>query len=164
MKSLIEMDQATDPAIGRSDVVAEAIAASKKAEETRAAAIKELLARREQIDRDLKTLGYAPTQLPNINGASRTTREIVAPPPGTRYRFRNLSLAQIGRILLSEQTQLHGKEIERLAKAGGFPRGGSGKNFQNYLPMALKRAGGVENIGGNTWKLNAEVPPKLPKH
>jgi hypothetical protein len=41
--------------------------------------------------------------------------------------------------------------IEELARAGGF-KGGT-NNFQNYLPVALKRDGGFENIGGNTWRL-----------
>jgi hypothetical protein len=52
---------------------------------------------------------------------------------------------------------LHGKEIEKLAKAGGYEHGGA--HWQGYLAIALKRAGGIENIGLNRWKLNDQIAP-----
>jgi hypothetical protein len=145
---------ATDLLSDRNDVVAAAIEAKRHADEMRGEAIKQLLAQREQIDRDLKTLGYA------ANGhmpARLLAPEVPTNAPANR-RFRDFTLATIGRMLLTEHGTLHGKEIERRAKAGGFT--GGTKHFQNYMPVAFKRAGGFENIGGNTWKLNEEVPPQ----
>ena len=133
------------------DVVAEAIAASKRADELRDAAITQLLAQREQIDRDLHTLGFRP--LPNGNGA-KSEMLPVAPTVTREFRgsaFRKLTLAEVAKVLLKENGKLHGKEIERLAKAGGFKKGTN--NFQNYMPVAFKRDGSFENIGGNTWRL-----------
>lgn len=161
------MDTNSDRIDNRTDVVADAIAAAKKADEMRGAAIKELLAQQEQIARDLKTLGYVNgsghTPLGGNAAASRgrgPDREIAA--NGAR-RFRNVTLAQAAKVLLAEAagTPLHGAEIERLAKLGGFT--GGTKNFQNYLPVALKRAGGIENIGGNRWRLNEDIPPQRPE-
>jgi hypothetical protein len=133
------------------DVVAEAIAASKRATELRDAAITQLLAQREQIDRDLQTLGYRAS--PSGNGAKSEVLHVE--PPATREfrsaQFRKLTLAEVAKVLLKEYGKLHGKEIERLAKAGGF-KGGK-ENFQNYMPVAFKRDGGFENVGGNTWRL-----------
>src|ERR1022692_3836193 len=145
------LDERTD---NRNDVVAEALAAARKADEMRGAAIKELLAQQEQILRDLKTLGYSENPRSSPNGTTHR-----APQTGERNptkRFKDLTLAEVGRILLEENDVLHGKEIETLAKVGGF-LGGTGK-FQNYLPVALKRAGGFENIGGNPWRINASIP------
>jgi hypothetical protein len=141
------------------DVVAEAIAYTKKAQELRGVAIEKLLEQREKIEQDLKTLGYVPKP-PSGNGVVRNTQketkradsQITEQPHVLHQkRFKDLTLAAIGRVLLGEHETLHGKEIERLAKAGGFK--GGAKNFQNYMPVAFKRAGGFENIGGNTWKL-----------
>jgi len=66
-------------------------------------------------------------------------------------RFRDLPLAEVGRVLLKERGLLHGKEIERLAREGGYKSGG--EHFQSYLATAFKREGGFENIGKNRWKL-----------
>src|ERR1017187_10806977 len=38
----------------------------------------------------------------------------------TRKEFKDLTLAQIGKRLLGEHDTLHGSEIEKRAKAGGF--------------------------------------------
>jgi hypothetical protein len=152
MEAHSEMSPTEDRRSNGNDVVAEAIAVSKRANELRDVAIAQLLARREQIDRDLQTLGYHATP----NGAGPKCTEPA--PAGTAARrefhssqFKKLTLAQIGRLLLKEHGRLHGKEIERLARAGGFKSGT--KNFQNYMPVAFKRDGGFENIGGNTWRL-----------
>jgi hypothetical protein len=162
------MNQTEDLNVNRSDMVAEAVAQSKKADELRGAAIKHLLAQREQIEQDLKTLGYA-SATPNGSGALHQAEKRntgIVPqvmdqqqeqPPRSK-RFRTLNLAAIGRILLSEHGTLHGKEIEKLAKVGGF-KGGT-NNFQNYMPVAFKRAGGFENVGGNRWKLNEDIAPQ----
>ena len=140
------------------DVVAEAIACAKKAHELRGATIEKLLEQREKIDQDLKTLGHVPTSL-NGNGRLQNTRKATPKANSSAVeqahlnprRFKDLALAAIGRTLLGEHGTLHGKDIERLAKAGGFKKGG--KHFQNYMPTAFRRDGGFENIGGNTWKL-----------
>jgi hypothetical protein len=66
-------------------------------------------------------------------------------------RFRKLTLVRIARILLKEQGQLHGREIERLAKEGGYKS--AAEHFQSMLSVALKRDGGFENVGGNQWRL-----------
>lgn len=137
------------------DVVAEALSYTKKAEELRTVAIKQLLEQRDRIDRDLKALGYSlrangnGLSLPfKADGAKAAVLTLADPSP---RRFKDMKLAEVGRLLIMERGSLHGKEIERLAKAGGF-KGGT-NNFQNYLPVAFKRDGGFENIGGNTWKL-----------
>jgi hypothetical protein len=141
-----------------SDVVAEALSAASKAEELKGAAIKQLLEQRSQIEMDLKSLGYTDgaassngtSKVPHLAHSAVTTRQ---PSQLTQTRrFRDVILAEVARTLITENGRpLHGKEIERLAKAGGFT--GGTNNFQNYLPVALKRDGGFENIGGNTWTL-----------
>jgi hypothetical protein len=142
-----------------SDVVAEALSATRKAEELKGTAIKQLLEQRTQIELDLKSLGY--TEAPHSNGdgvakhsESNTVHPAVVQARSSNQtkRFKGVILAEVARALIAENSgPLHGKEIERLAKAGGFI--GGTNNFQNYLPVALKRDGGFENIGGNTWKL-----------
>ena len=156
MEAISKMSLLDDPKGTGNDVVAEAIAVTKRATELRDAAIAQLLAQLEQIDRDLQTLGYAPSTTPNGGGKHSAVAALSAKAARAVHqvhttRFRNLTLAQIGRRLLEEHGALHGKEIERLAKAGGF-KGGT-KNFQNYMPVAFKRDGGFENTGGNNWRL-----------
>jgi hypothetical protein len=75
--------------------------------------------------------------------------------PGPR-QFRGMKLADVGRALLKDRGVLHGSEIERLAKAGGFKS--TAKSFQPYLSVAFKREGGFQNIGKNRWKLNESIP------
>jgi hypothetical protein len=135
-----------------SDVVAEAIAYKKKAEELRSAAIEQLLAEHARIEANLKTLGFA------WNGRTKQSQHGTqggksSGETGQSKRFKDLKLADVARILIQESNdgQLHGSEIERLSRVGGF-KGGTA-NFQNYLPVALKRDGGFVNIGGNTWRL-----------
>jgi hypothetical protein len=148
------------PAENRLPSGSDVVAVTKKASELRDAAIAQLLAQREQIDRDLKTLGYIAVT-PNghirakaANGGRAAQVHLAALPEG-RNKFRGLTLATIGKMLLANGGTLHGKEIERLARAGGY-KGGI-DNFQNYMPMAFKRDGGFENIGGNNWKLKDEA-------
>jgi hypothetical protein len=157
------MSSSEDLRLSGSDVVAEAIAASKRATELRGEAIAQLLAQREQIDRDLKTLGHVESAVKNGNSSSpahpiETTRTGQVTQQARATQFKASTLAQIGKLLLAEHGTLHGKDIEKLAKAGGF-KGGT-KNFQNYMPVAFKRAGGFENVGGNRWKLNDAVEPQ----
>ena len=74
-------------------------------------------------------------------------------------QFKGMALADIGKVLLAgEGRVLHGKEIERLAKAGGLKS--NSENFQSYLAVAFKRAGGFENVGKNNWRLNDAIPPE----
>jgi hypothetical protein len=141
------------------DVVAEALASVKKTEELREAAIRHLLAQRDKIESNLKTLGY--TAPGSLNGHVKhlpdnpgVTREVSS---GAK-RFKDRGLAEVGKIILQEHgAPLHGKEIERLAKAGGYRS--ESEKFQNYMPVAFKRAGGFENIGKNTWRLNENIAP-----
>jgi hypothetical protein len=162
------------------DTVSEALAAvaelavlEKKTSELRGAAIAQLLAKRKQMmekfDSDLKLLGYDPVAAQNGNGnhgagyAPKAAQPDQTTTRSNRTRFRDLILAEVAKILLSETPTgiLHGAEIERLAKAGGFT--GGTQNFQNYLPVALKRAGGFENIGRNRWKINPDIAPQRPE-
>lgn len=157
MEAHSEMSLLDDRRTNDNDVVAEAIAASKKANELRDAAIAQLLAQREQIDRDLQTLGHVVSPMPNGKGSgghiptAMVAASVQAAQHARTTQFKNLTLAQIGKLLLTQHGKLHGKEIEKLAKAGGF-KGGK-DNFQNYMPVAFKRAKIFENIGGNTWRL-----------
>src|ERR1700678_3327805 len=145
-------------------IVADAIKATKQAEELKDSAIKKLLSMREQIDADLKTLGYGvPTGERNgivhqSAAAGRTSEPEPKRMPGPKP-FRGMDLASVARIILREHDggPIHGKEIERLAKAGGYDKGGA--HWQGYLSIALKRAGGFENLGMNRWKLNDQVAP-----
>lgn len=141
------------------DVVSEALSYTRKAGELRAAAVEQLLKQREQIDNDLRTLGYPGVAL-NGGGGTRKPKDAVNVAVGQApsKRFKDLALAEVCKVLLKEHGTLHGSDIEKLAKLGGL-QGNNGK-FQNYLPVALKRAGGFENIGGNRWTLNEAVPPK----
>ena len=75
----------------------------------------------------------------------------------TGKEFKDLTLAQIGKKLLEERGMLHGSEIEKRAKAGGFKS--DSEHFQSYLAVAFKRAGGVENVGKNRWNLNPNIQP-----
>jgi hypothetical protein len=154
MERVTVLDQVGQSPNGN-DVVAEALASAKKTAELRDAAITHLLAQREQIERDLKMLGYS-APIVSRNGSEIKPAVPVGSIDG-RKRFTDLTLAEIGRILLQESGPLHGKEIERRAKAGGF-KGGT-KSFQNYMPVAFKRAGGFQNTGGNNWRLNEEIAP-----
>jgi hypothetical protein len=130
------------------DVVAEAIAAKEKAESLRSAAIQQLLKQQEQVLANLRALGYTPT---NGNGAKHANASPGVVRQASTKRFKDMKLAEIAKALLTEHDALHGTKIEELAKAGGYTGGTA--NFQNYLPVALKRDGGFENTGGNTWRL-----------
>lgn len=66
-------------------------------------------------------------------------------------RFRHLTIAEAGKILLKEHGVLHGKEIEKLLIDGGYKS--KSEKFQNTMVVAFRRDGGFENIGGNRWKL-----------
>lgn|ERR1022692_1165505 len=148
-----------------SSIVAEAIKATKQAEKLKEAAIEELLSLRGQIDADLKTLGYeAQIRLSDRTGAvHRTTADRTSEPEPKRAAgpkpFRDIDLASVVRIILSEHDggPMHGKEIETIARAGGYEKGG--EHWQGYLSIALKRAGGIENIGLNRWRLNDQIAP-----
>jgi hypothetical protein len=141
------------------DVVAEAIAASKKAGELTKAAIEQLLAEREEIERSLAALGYTASAANSHNGKHATvtakTHTSVPVGSGSRKPFRDMKLANIGWIVLTEHKTLHGKKIEEMAKAGGYK--GKAEKFQNYLAVALKRDGRFENTGRNMWKLKEGV-------
>jgi hypothetical protein len=70
-------------------------------------------------------------------------------------RFAAMALADIGRELLSDGRTMHGLEIERIAKTGGFKS--DAVHFQSYLSVAFKRRGGFENVGKNNWRLNSSI-------
>lgn len=97
----------------------------------------------------------------NGGAKNRPPTPVVTPPQypniAAAKKYRNMKLADIGRSLLQERGVLHGKEIERLAKDGGF-KSENRSNFQSYLAVAFSRAGGFQNIGKNQWRLNPGVP------
>ena len=66
-------------------------------------------------------------------------------------RFRKMTMAEGAEVLLTDQPQLHGSQIEKMLKDGGYRS--YSENFQSALTVALKRAGKFENIGGNMWRL-----------
>ncbi len=66
-------------------------------------------------------------------------------------RFKRLTIAEAGKVLLKERGVLHGKEIENLLIEGGYKS--KSEKFQNTMVVAFRRDGGFENIGGNRWKL-----------
>jgi hypothetical protein len=106
---------------------------------------------------------FITTELAGTNGNRSRTQAKSVPQQGSHNadaciqtkRFRKMTLGQIGRMLLKERGVLHGKEIERLAKEGGYKS--KGKHFQSSLATAFKREGNFENMGRNRWKLK-EAP------
>jgi hypothetical protein len=132
------------------DVVEKAISLAKEAERFRAVAIEQLLAQQNLIQRHLAALGY--TDKNSSNGHAATSNGTAS-----GKRFRGMTLVAVAKILLEEHGELHGKKIEEMAKTGGFKA--NAKNFQGYLPVAFVRAGGFENVGKNTWRLNPDVQP-----
>jgi hypothetical protein len=108
-------------------IVAEAIKASAQAEELKHTAIKRLLSAREQIDINLKMLGYQlPTAAPNQNGtkpvsySSNPTDQPEIKRPAGPKPFRNMDLATVGKIILHEHdgVVVHGKDIEKTREGG----------------------------------------------
>lgn len=146
------------------DVVADALEYKRKADELKELAIEQLLAQREQIDSNLKILGYANGNgTGHVNGhvhTEKTSSTTQSPPrvAAASQRFRGMPLADAVRIILTEQGTQHGKNIERICLAGGYQT--ETQKFQNYLAVALKRAGGFENRGRNIWRLNPEIAPQ----
>jgi hypothetical protein len=76
-------------------------------------------------------------------------------PDEHQSRFRDRTMAAGAAILLAEHGKLHGSDIERLLKEGGYRS--KSKFFQNVLDSTFKRDGRFRNVGGNTWELKA--PP-----
>jgi hypothetical protein len=68
-----------------------------------------------------------------------------------RQRFSDKTMSEAAAILLAERKQLHGREIERLLKEGGYRS--RSQFFQNVLEATFKRDGRFRNIGGNIWEL-----------
>src|ERR1700730_5884318 len=161
------MDQTENQSPNVNELVAEALASAKKTAELREAAIAHILAQRdrrrqeykaecEKMESDLRILGYVETA--NAQNGHKT-QQGSSKGSHNHKRFKGVALAEVVRTLLEEKVGiLHGKEIETLAKADGFT--GGTQNFQNYLPVALKRAGGFENVGGNRWRLNEAIAPQ----
>ncbi len=149
-----EMDTSTNR---ESDVVAEALSYARKAEELRGIAIKHLLEQQSQIENNLKALGHPLSTNGNglnhkpITDNQKPDRPAQKEHLSSTKRFKDVKLAEIGRILLKEHKSLHGTEIEQLAREGGFK--GSENHFQNYLRVAFGRDQGFEKIGRNVWKL-----------
>lgn len=138
-------------------VVTQALAATKKADELRTAAITQLLAEIKRAQSDLKALGYEQPVHSNGGGLKRAKLAIPEELPRTT-RFADKHLADVGKAILLEYGEMHGKKIEQIAKKGGYKS--KSKTFQTYLRIAFERAGGFQNIGGNVWRLNESVQPK----
>jgi hypothetical protein len=69
-----------------------------------------------------------------------------------RLPFRNMTLAEATKALLHEAGgPLHGREIERRLKEGGYRT--KSHHFQAGMLSAFQRDGSIVNIGGNTWQL-----------
>jgi hypothetical protein len=86
---------------------------------------------------------------PDRNGLPQNHRDeakVIGP-----LRFRKKTLAEATRELLRDSGQLHGKEIEKLIKEGGYRS--TAEHFQSSLAVALKRDGGFENVGENVWRV-----------
>jgi hypothetical protein len=144
------------------DFLTHALTAMKDAEDARNAAIARLLANREVLEKRYKaTLEQTHRQyreqnekieqgLHQLNYRVPLPAAVIVPQSGPK-RFQNLKLPAVGQILLQECGELHGFDIERLAKEGGFTT--TTKNFQSLLATSFKRAGIFKNIGGNTWRL-----------
>ncbi len=96
-----------------------------------------------------KQLDSMPATVPHRETLSLDHRE--EPKIARPLRFRKVTIAQGTKALLEERGQLHGKEIEKLLKEGGYKS--EADHFQSSLAVALGRDGGFENIGGNTWRL-----------
>jgi hypothetical protein len=69
-------------------------------------------------------------------------------------RFRDMSIAAASKLLLTERGMLHGSEIERMLRAGGYET--KARRFQNVMRIAFEKDGGFVNIGGNLWKLKSQ--------
>ncbi len=109
-------------------------------------------------DIEAQVEGFVVNELGQTKSAER--RAQVQPSPD---RFRELTIAEAAKLLLKEHGQLHGKEMEKLLKAGGYQS--KAEHFQSTLLVAFARDGGFENIGGNTWRLKEskrtiELPPR----
>jgi hypothetical protein len=74
-------------------------------------------------------------------------------------RFKNMSIAAASKLLLTEHGMLHGSEIERMLRAGGYET--KARRFQNVMRIALEKDGGFVNIGGNLWKLKSQDRAEL---
>jgi hypothetical protein len=72
-------------------------------------------------------------------------------PDHHQSRFRDLKLADVVAAILKKQTELHGKEIEKHAKEGGYQT--KAKHFQTMLDGTLRNDGRFVNVGGNRWRL-----------
>jgi hypothetical protein len=68
-----------------------------------------------------------------------------------RQRFSDKTMSEAAAVLLAEKKQLHGREIERLLKEGGYRS--KSQFFQNVLEATFKRDGRFRNVGGNIWEL-----------
>ncbi len=146
---------------GNDDIVHKALTAAKQAEELKGAAISRLLELRSQIDVDLKTHGYIPLLAITKNGSAKNhgqTTDVEQKRSIDGKAFKDMTLAEASRKVLSEYGTIHGAELERILKQGGLRNNVA--RFQGYLAVALKRDGGFENIGGNTWKLRDAKTPE----
>ena len=87
----------------------------------------------------------------NELGQTKSAEIMVEPAHPSADRFRKMTIAEAGKALLAEHGQLHGKELERLLKAGGYQS--KAEHFQSTILVAFRRDGGFENVGSNTWRL-----------
>jgi hypothetical protein len=106
-----------------------------------------------EIEQRVET--FVVKEIGQSNGSLNALRATVVPSSGdstdAKGRFSEMSIAGAAKILLKEHGVLHGKEIEKLLRSGGYES--NSKKFQTTMVVALSRDGGFVNIGKNRWKL-----------
>jgi hypothetical protein len=112
----------------------------------------------EQIEKAVEK--FVVDEIGSHNGTGSTSQAIptaaasavsAEPPKPALHRFSGSTLADAVRVLLTEDSQMHGSQIEKTVKAQGYIS--SADKFQVVLRNTLMRDGGFENIGGNVWRL-----------
>lgn len=102
-----------------------------------------------EVEREIES--FVMQEIAHVNGNGSGPKALPAAEVYSSTRFAKSSIAEGTRILLQENHQLHGHEIEKRLRLGGYPT--KATKFQPILRNTLNRVGGFENIGGNIWRL-----------
>lgn len=103
-----------------------------------------------EVEREIES--FVRQEIAHVSGNGSGPKAIPATEIHSPTRFAKSSIADGTRILLQENGQLHGREIEKRLKGGGYPT--KSTKFQPILRNTLIRVGGFENVGGNIWRLS----------
>lgn len=136
------------PVVAKLDVLATNLAAAKTIRD-RVRISDRIFETLAEVERQVESFVVTEIGQSNSHRPVASTRD--AEEQRSAGRFGGQSLTRAAAILLREHGVLHGKEIERRLKEGGYAS--SAKKFQTTMRVAFKRHGGFENIGGNRWKL-----------